>query len=293
MRSLLTLAAVASGCTAPSYGNGHLQCAPSNACPSGFYCASDQHCWRNGSGPAGGGGDLAVGTDEDLASALVDLAGADLAKAPSKCGSNSGVLLCEGFENGLVANSWGQSGNGGVPSVDTTHAFRGVASLRAHLDAAAAMRSPHATIGESHTFPVAGTLYARVWAYFPSPLPDSFEQFLNFVDASSTGISVASDGGHLALNDYASTLYQKSTTLLPLDRWTCVQFDMSQGTTTGPIHISVDGQLLADLPQSGTTTTAIGVSVGLDFYGNSVPLPAYDAWFDELILDNKPTSCDE
>ena len=32
---------------------------------------------------------------------------------------------------------------------------------------------------------------------------------------------------------------------------------------------------------------------GLDFYGNTVAIPQYDAWFDELILDTKPTTCDE
>lgn len=283
------------GCTAPDYGNGHLQCAPSGACPSGFYCAGDDHCWRDGSGPPaagdlGGSGGAGGG---DLAAALLDLASGDLAVGPSKCGAGSGVILCEGFENPLILGNWSLNGKNGTPSRDTTRAFRGKASLRSHIDAAAAMSSPHATASEMSTFPIAPTLYARVWVYFPSPLPPSFEQLLNFTDAGTTGFAVATDSGAVALDDYAGTIYQKSMTQMPLDRWACVQFEVAQGTPSGTMRIYVDGQLLGDLPQTGTTTTAVSLFLGLDFYGNGAAVGPYDAWFDELILDNKPTTCDE
>jgi len=291
--ALVPLAALG-GCTSPNYGDGHLQCGPANACPSDFYCASDQHCWRNGSGPPTSGADLAASGNDDLASTLVDLANADLATGPSKCSVAAGYILCEGFENGLLLYNWGQSGSNGMPSIDHTRAFRGSASLRAHISGGPTMSGPNAVIHESATFPIAPTLYARVWAYFPSGLPVNFEQFLNFADNNSTGFSVATDASLIAFNDYAAGgVYQKSTTAVPLDRWTCIQFDMAQGVANGAIHISVDGKLLADLPQTGTTPTAVNVSLGLDFFGNSAPIPQYDAWFDELIIDNKPTTCAE
>jgi hypothetical protein len=282
--------AATAGCSAPDYGNGHLQCAPGEVCPSGFYCAADARCWRTGSGPDG---DLGTnGTASDFAGDLLDLTTS--AGGPSKCGGNSGVLFCEGFETSLLLGGWSQTGQNGKPTLDTSRAFRGSSSLHSHVDASAASVSPHASISETRTFPVSGTLYARVWVYFPSPLPVPFEQFLNLTDASSGGTAVATDDGAVTLDNYSGAVYQRSATRMPLDRWACVQLDFAQaGPGTGAIHIHVDGALLTDLPQSGIVTSAAKLILGLDFFNNSAPVPIYDAWFDELIVDDKPTSCDE
>ncbi|MGZ3442412.1 MAG: hypothetical protein ACXVDD_22985, partial [Polyangia bacterium] len=213
MRILLALVAVAAaGCHVPDYGSGHLQCAPSGACPSGFYCAADEHCWLNGSGPAGGG-DLSGTTPTDFAGLILDLAGTDLAAAPSRCASSL-ALLCESFEMPLLVNGWSQTTNNGTAAIDNTRAFRGKSSLRSSILASGANTSPHATISQTKIFPVIGALYARVWVYFPSPLAPQFEQFLNFTDAGTTGISVATDSGAVTLDDYAGGVYQKSMTKL-------------------------------------------------------------------------------
>jgi len=296
MRPLaLGLACAAIGCTSPSYGNGHLQCAPGNVCPSGFYCAADQHCWRPGSGPVGTG-DLAIPSGGDLGAALSDLSGpGDLAHGASTCsGLGGSVLFCDGFENPLTLSGWSVAASNGTPSRDTSRSFRGSSSLHSHIDGAPAMAGPVALLHRSDLFPIAGTVYARVWAYFTSGLPASFEQFLNFADNGSTGYSVATDTGKVTLDDYAGGVYVGSATLMPLDRWTCIQFEIQQTAgASGTIQIRVDGQLLSDLPQMATTTVAVNLSVGLDFYGNTAVIPQYDAWFDELIIDNKPTSCEE
>jgi hypothetical protein len=298
MRSLALAAtfigALASGCTSPSYGNGHLQCGPASACPSDFYCASDQHCWRNGSGPPSDGDDLA-GSSDDLGS-LLDLSSSDdLGHGASSCASLSGVIFCDGFERPIILGGWGVSGSNGMPTIDTTRAYRGASSLHAHINGAPVMAAPVALVHRSDIFPIAGTVYARLWVYFTSGLPSNFEQFLNFADNSSTGYSVATDSGKVTLDDYTTGgPYQSSTTAMPLDRWACIQFEVDQQpSAAGAIRIRVDGQLLADLPQTAVTTPAVNLSVGLDFYGNTAAIPVYDAWFDELIVDNKPTTCAE
>jgi hypothetical protein len=66
MRVALACAALATiswaGCSDPTYDNGNLRCATGpQACPSGFHCAADNTCWRNGSDP-----DLAVTADMTL-----------------------------------------------------------------------------------------------------------------------------------------------------------------------------------------------------------------------------------
>lgn len=283
------LVALVSGCHAPDYGSGHLQCAPSGACPSGFYCAADQHCWLDGSGPMAGA---------DLAAPPTDLAGLDLAGADFSSGGNSkcsgaNVLLCESFETPLVLAGWSQSTRNGSLAIDNTHAFRGNSSLRSTIQSSGAGTSPFATVNQTKIFPVIGVLYARVYVFFPSPLAPQFEQFLNFTDSGSTGISVATDTGAVTLDDYAGSVYVPTTTQLPLDRWVCVQFDMSQGSPSGVVQISVDGNLLNDLPPMAPTPTAVNMFVGLDFNANNAAVPAYSAWFDELIVDNKPISCSD
>ena len=70
----------AAGCKAPSYTNGGLLCSAAGRCPSGYHCAFDGTCWKNGEDPVAGGDDLAIGGDlggGDLGAG--DLAGGDLA----------------------------------------------------------------------------------------------------------------------------------------------------------------------------------------------------------------------
>jgi hypothetical protein len=287
----LGVALAAAGCTTPRYGDGDLQCAPGGVCPRGFFCAADQHCWRNGSGPPLV--DLGMTTTDDLATLPLDLAMSDLATPASTCTSLSGVVFCDGFENALGTSGWSLSGSNGVPSRDTTRAYRGAASLHSHISGAPAMAGPAALVHRADLFPITGTIYARVWVYFTTGLPDRFEQLLNFADNVSTGYSVATDTGKVTLNDYAAGVYQSSATAMPLDRWACLQFEIEQSSAAGAIRIRVDGNLLADLPQTALTTAAANFSVGLDFYGNTVAIPAYDAWFDEVIVDDKPTTCAE
>jgi hypothetical protein len=291
---VFTALGAAAGCSTPHYGNGHLQCGPAApACPSGFYCASDSHCWLTDSGPPGAGADLAVTTPSDLAGLLLDLASGDLAVGPSKC-TGSMAILCEPFESALLLNGWSMSTTNGSITVDSTRPFRGASSLHSTIQASAAHTSPHADAHEMKSFPVLGVLYARVWAYYPSPLSPQFQQFLNFTDAGTTGISVATDSGKVTLDDYAGAVYQSSATKLPLDRWTCIQFQMSQGSPAGSVEVSVDGALLTDLPQTAIATpTAVNLILGVDFDANNAAVSAYEAWFDELIIDNKPINCND
>jgi hypothetical protein len=65
---LAVLVCAVAGCYQPRIGNGELVCADGGRpCPSGFYCAFDRTCWRDGSHPparfwtsCGGGSGAAV-----------------------------------------------------------------------------------------------------------------------------------------------------------------------------------------------------------------------------------------
>lgn len=52
-RVVCILTAIAfAGCYQLNVGSGQLRCAPvGDSCPSGFYCAGDSFCWKNGDKP--------------------------------------------------------------------------------------------------------------------------------------------------------------------------------------------------------------------------------------------------
>jgi hypothetical protein len=77
MRGLFIIGLLGSGCFNPTYGNGAIKCAAGDRCPSGYHCASDRTCWRNGTDPprvfspgpvfiSGGGGSGSASSGAEL-----------------------------------------------------------------------------------------------------------------------------------------------------------------------------------------------------------------------------------
>jgi hypothetical protein len=93
MRALATLALLA-GCFDQQPADGSLKCHPNTAraCPSGFYCAEDGTCWRNGHSPAI---DLSLSGNADLARTLGSQG--DGCTSDDECGTHHCVdgVCCE------------------------------------------------------------------------------------------------------------------------------------------------------------------------------------------------------
>ncbi|HZS41194.1 MAG TPA: hypothetical protein VFF06_30400 [Polyangia bacterium] len=291
MRAAAAAALLAAACTAPEFGDGHLECAAAAAaCPDGFYCAADQHCWRQGSGPPLA--DLAT-LGADLATA--DLApGGDLASNPSRCALGT-FKLCDGFENPVIDGStWQVHMTNGSVTLDPTFAFRGHSSLKLHHDAVTTSTGgqANAAILESGTFPITGTIYARAYFYFPTAVAPAVAQLINLVDSSGYGVSYVIDHGHPGLNDYAPpTAYSASAVEnVPRGAWTCLQIQVPQTAATGDIHIFVDGTEV-DTSLTGAQTPPITQLFFSLYYYQPPMLAAEDVWLDEVIVDDKPISC--
>src|SRR5262245_7663209 len=77
----LVAAALAGGCFAPEYGSGHLSCQEARACPEGFYCATDNRCWRKGDEPREA--DAGVDAAEDMAAPVEAGVGEDRGREAS------------------------------------------------------------------------------------------------------------------------------------------------------------------------------------------------------------------
>jgi len=316
--SLSLAVAVLASCTAPSYHSGALQCATSGrACPASFHCAADHHCWKDGEDPTAGvdlgGADLA-GVDlagVDLSShdlAVGDLASGDLAGRDQSMSMMNGDLstpgscatakLCDTFDSATLNARWTNDANNGTIAIDTSRAYRGASSLHLHTSPEPTANSePQANVFTYQGLPITTTIYLRAWCYFPSTNSADFDQILNFANAGGSGIAYVDNGNHPNLNDYTTGGPYNSSTLftIPTDKWTCLQMEIPQTGSTGVIKLYLDGAEVTDVTTTNTAPTPPldHVYVGLDFYGNPANLPAEDMWLDELIVDDKPTTCAE
>jgi hypothetical protein len=299
MRGGVVLAAALLGCAAPHYGSGHLRCAPGGKCPDGFYCAVDDRCWAQNSGPDLHGVvfDLAGAPPRDLTGAPpMDLVGApprDLVGAPSECAT---ALLCDGFEAAALDPQWQAVGAGGVATLDNTRAHRGTHSVHVHTDAAAANADPNAGIEVARVFPINGTAWVRAWFYFPPTYPTNFDQVINFLDAGTGGSSYCTKNDVAVSNDYGASSgpsYLESARTIPLGTWTCLRMALAQPGPTGDIHIYVDTNEASDAALLGAQVTpAARLLIGADYFGNPA-MGASDFWIDDVIVDNKPISCSD
>jgi hypothetical protein len=272
--------ACACACNAPNYGSGHLQCAPSGRmCPDNFYCSSvDNHCWKLGDGPDGGGtgGDGGAG-------------------GPSLC-TGKNVLLCDGFEAASIDAQWSVDMADGSITLDPTVHFRGAQSLHLHTNAAGVGANPGVIIFEGRTFPITGTAWVRAWMRLKGPFPTVFDQVINFLDTGMGGASYAMKDHFPIANDYTSTQYsQSSMPLIVDDTWMCLRVALPQsGATDTTMRIFFgDAEVMDADIASATVSTMRGVNLGLDFYGNGAAVGATDAWIDEVIVDNKPIQCSD
>ena len=309
IRAAPALAVALAACSTPDYGNGQLRCAASAPrCPDGYYCAADDRCWKTNSGPSDGGFDLADGAPSDLARdfanadfANVDLATPDLTTPidlassdlmPSLCGSST-ALLCEDFESATLSSKWTFESNQGSYAIEP-NPYRGNQSLHLHVDATS-VNDPGATIRNATIFPLASTVYVRVWAYFAPSLPMVFDQFINFTDNMQGGASYSIHDDFPANNDYSTTQYAESTTVMvPRGKWTCLQYQLPQPAGTGPVRLFVDGNEVTDAAiANANVTSMIALHVGLDLINGGAPLGAADVWVDEIIVDTQPTTCAE
>ena len=95
-------------------------------------------------------------------------------------------------------------------------------------------------------------------------------------------------------NGFNGGSYVASTTpLLPLDKWTCIEWEVDTGTPN-QLHAWVDGQPVTalDLMQPTTAAQPIGLfSVGLGIFPPNTSPIALDAWVDDVIFDHAPIGC--
>jgi hypothetical protein len=225
-------------------------------------------------------------------------ADAPAAPPPSRCSATTG-LLCDGFESGSPDPRWSRSVDPqGSLAVDSTRAYRGTHSLHVHTDAiGAGAPSLTSRLVESETFPVTPTFFVRAFVFLSAAPPEGSS--VHLIDTSgaktSGGVEFGASGGRVFVNDFFQpTSFATSTsTIFPLNRWVCLETQIDQGSARGTVRVLLDGTEVTDARLTNATLAPLGnLSIGLDFY-QPPALPAFDAWFDEVIVAAEPTTCDQ
>ncbi|HEX8796335.1 MAG TPA: hypothetical protein VF765_35535 [Polyangiaceae bacterium] len=214
------------------------------------------------------------------------------APPPPPCAT--GVLFCDGFEQGLGAWPQIEQTNGTI-GLDTTHVHRGAHAIRAHENAITQPGgNPNVTIDHTQTWP--SHFWVRFFVYAPSPFPPSDAALLNLIDGANNNkpglqLYLSSDSANVSMTTYNTGDDQNwgSSTTSLLDQWVC--FELEADVPNGVLNISMNGTDLTDLDQTGLTLPSPDVTkLGLGFY-NPNTQGAYDVWFDDIIVDSQPIGC--
>jgi hypothetical protein len=114
-RLLLVVVALSAGCYKLNFENGQLRCSvPDKKCPSGYHCAIDGSCWKNGEDPT--------------SSELPDMAiGPDMAQPPPSA-TKGGVILSGGTSaqspHYKIIMSTGQPPGGNVDAQSSSYKLK-------------------------------------------------------------------------------------------------------------------------------------------------------------------------
>jgi len=269
-------------------------------------------------GQCGGGLDF-LASPIDLSA--IDLSGSDLLFAgdlaqpwcgvgvASRC-ATSGLPFCDGFEGATIdSTKWGKDLGNGTLALDDGSASgspppcRGGASLSAKLDLQGDVGTyGQADLNERKTFPM-DPVYLRFFLWYPHTVPAVGVQFGQVSEDASPwgGITFGVDDfRHFYFGPYTLPMMGSATgsapLTVPMDRWTCIEWMVSNGAVAGNAGISkvwLDGVEIMQMeltPLSTASAPPFGLfEFGADTSGG--PQPPFGVWFDEVAIDSQPIGC--
>jgi hypothetical protein len=227
----------------------------------------------------------------------------------SSC-ATSGLPFCDGFEGAMIDTSkWGEDLGNGTLSLDNGTAAgspppcRGGASLSSKLDLHGDVGTyGQADLNERKTFP-SDPIYVRFFLWYPHTTPAAGLQFGQVSQDASPwgGITFGVDAyRHFYFGPYTIPSMGAATgsdpLTVPLDRWVCIEWLVSNGAVAGNSGISkvwLDGVEIMKMELTPLSTGS-GPQFGLFEFGMDTsdgPQPPFGVWFDEVAIDSQPIGC--
>jgi hypothetical protein len=232
----------------------------------------------------------------------VDLAGADLAKPPSRCSDTTTpptALYCADFESGYGPFTYSTQNASGNAAFDSTRSYRGQQSLHVWINAGAAGNVASSEIKIASVDATSGSHKVVRWfSYIPkAPLAGLSAPFFRFQQPVSPwdGLALNVDvNDHLVTYSAPASNIAPSTLTPPTGRWVCYEFDATFGDAgTGHVQVKMDDNVLSDLTFNGATyasPTLSNLILGIYYDANWNGQP-WEMWIDEVYVADSPIGC--
>jgi hypothetical protein len=229
---------------------------------------------------------------------------ADPGAAPAEsgaCGCAPGSVLCEDFEGPAPSAVWQLIR---APTHDVTRAHCGQASLHVHTPGFNAGDDPlvglqtSLLLGDAR---LAGGVFARAWVYLPSTSPLPGNNFFGLIEVRQTaapffGVALQINASSSSVTNWTTNpdTVTRTSTALPRDAWTCVEWQVSYGATDGSSRFWIGGAsepAIAQGPIMTAPTPPYRTFVLGAYFGGNATQPAFDLWLDDVVLDATLIGC--
>jgi hypothetical protein len=319
VRFLAFITLSACGCLSASLPNGRASCASSAPrCPSEYYCAADNTCWRNGSGPdllSAAGRDLWLESPSD--GFVADLPTPVLTPCPG--------LFCDDFESDVASSGsvngadgrlrWQFLGtkspyaiidiDGATGALGTTRALRfkmtaqqmaGMISpmyQRYDIYALLAANVPH------YVRILNGPTYARFFVKLSAQV-DTTLGYLNFSagDPGDLEIDTHSDGVSFNTRyDFGAPVTTRNPMAVAWTNWVCVEWenrlvDGDAGVRFRSV-VSLNGAVAVTFEADGASGNPVEQLFGAnqELRSDRPLLTGFTEWIDEVQFSVRPIGC--
>lgn len=206
------------------------------------------------------------------------------------------AIVCDDFERSTWDPFWNDlSPKDGSITIDRTKAHRGTSSLHFHTPAHPANVASELSFG--HTPFTRSEFYLRAFVFIPDDAPPPRGEnlvSLSKVDGSS-GLLVNRTSNLLVATWGPPTGYEQVGTdgIFSVGAWDCLEVHVAVGAGGAPkVEIWLRDTEYPIGFKSPINLDPIGsVSIGINIPSTSAPLPAYDLWLDDVIVDTVRVGC--
>jgi hypothetical protein len=301
-----------SGCLSSPLPNGRALCASGKtACPSDYYCAGDNTCWRVGSGPDmsfARGNDLAAGMSGDM--------------TPSGCAG----LFCDSFESDVATSTsissaagttlWSLDGAilqyAGVDIDGTTGALGTSHALRFHMAAMQSggmivpsyqrdtMQAFLAASAPNYVRILDGPTYTRFFVKLSAQMTAALG-YINFGAGDPGDLEIDAQPDGVSFNtrfNFTAPLFTRNPGAVSwTGDWVCVEWENRLVPSDGGVRfrsaVSLNGVPAATFEGGGMAGGPVEQLFGADqeFRSDRPTILSFTQWIDEVVFSDQPVGC--
>jgi hypothetical protein len=248
--------------------------------------------------PRGAGSDDPTGdagAPSECPDALMLVENGSPSPPPAVTCSYPGALICDDFEGGQAAHwkVWVTPPSVGL--LQSCHVHRGSFALLARPEAPNTVQVQQLLVPEVS----AGSVYLRTFVYLPgaAQLPEWMVIYEMWDSPESWTDKISLDvlaDGSLNVNNSSSSgpgaaFLSSGTTLLPRDRWTCLELEVVVDKTNGSARVFMDDAEVA--ATSGPTRTRGNKPFVTVSHGAVVAQGSLEIYFDDFVVATERIGC--